>query len=77
MYVDSPRPASASAFMFSTWAGPGFARLHPRGLAPRIGKLGQWRHHLFERLRQQVQATGDPELVAPQQGAPGFPRVSR
>lgn len=38
--------------------------LHPRGLAPQIANLGQWRHHLFERLRQQVQATGDPALVA-------------
>ena len=36
--------------------------LHPQGLAPRIANLGQWRHHLFERLRQQVQATGDPAL---------------
>jgi transcriptional regulator with XRE-family HTH domain len=38
--------------------------LHPGGLAPRIVNLGQWRHHLFERLRQQVQATGDATLVA-------------
>ena len=36
--------------------------LHPGGLAPRIVNLGQWRHHLFERLRQQVQATGDATL---------------
>ena len=36
--------------------------LHPQGLAPRIANLGQWRHHLFERLRQQVQATGDRTL---------------
>ena len=36
--------------------------LHPQGLAPRIVNLGQWRHHLFERLRQQVQATGDAQL---------------
>lgn len=38
--------------------------LHPRGLAPQIVNLGQWRHHLFERLRQQIQATGDGALVA-------------
>ncbi|WBY00935.1 helix-turn-helix transcriptional regulator [Ramlibacter tataouinensis] len=37
--------------------------LHPRGLAGRIVNLGQWRAHLFERLRQQVQATGDPRLA--------------
>src|SRR5207253_3013815 len=36
--------------------------LHPQGLAPRIANLGQWRHHLFERLRQQIQATGDGYL---------------
>jgi len=38
--------------------------LHPRGLAPKIVNLGQWRHHLFERLRQQIHATGDSVLVA-------------
>ncbi|MCM2251888.1 MAG: helix-turn-helix domain-containing protein [Ramlibacter sp.] len=38
--------------------------LHPRGLAPRIVNLAQWRDHLFERLRQQIQATGDPLLAA-------------
>jgi transcriptional regulator with XRE-family HTH domain len=38
--------------------------LHPLGLAPKIVNLGQWRHHLFERLRQQVHATGDAVLQA-------------
>lgn len=38
--------------------------LHPRGLAPRIVNLAQWRDHLFERLRQQIQATGDPLLAS-------------
>ena len=38
--------------------------LHPLGLAPMIVNLGQWRHHLLERLRQQVQATGDATLAA-------------
>lgn len=37
--------------------------LHPRGLAPRIENLVQWRTHLFERLRQQIAATADPGLV--------------
>lgn len=36
--------------------------LHPQGLAPSIVNLVQWRAHLFERLRQQVQATGDTAL---------------
>ena len=38
--------------------------LHPNGLAPRITNLGQWRAHLFERLRQQIRASGDAGLVA-------------
>lgn len=38
--------------------------LHPQGLAPQIVNLGQWRHHLFERLRRQVQVTGDAALQA-------------
>ena len=38
--------------------------LHPDGLASRIANLAQWRHHLFERLRQQILATADPALLA-------------
>jgi hypothetical protein len=38
--------------------------LHPRGLAPRIANLGQWREHLLERLRQQIHHSGDPVLAA-------------
>jgi transcriptional regulator with XRE-family HTH domain len=37
--------------------------LHPKGLAPNILNLGQWRQHLFERLRQQINATGDATLA--------------
>ena len=37
--------------------------LHPNGLAPKIANLMQWRIHLFERLRQQIEATADPVLV--------------
>jgi transcriptional regulator with XRE-family HTH domain len=55
--------------------------LHPQGLAPRIANLPQWRAHLFERLRQQIQATADPALIAlqaelleyPAPQAPGAP----
>jgi len=47
--------------------------LHPGGLAPRIANLGQWRHHLFERLRQQIQATGDRALQALEQELRGYP----
>ncbi|HSV45871.1 MAG TPA: helix-turn-helix transcriptional regulator [Ramlibacter sp.] len=38
--------------------------LHPLGLASKIVNLEQWRQHLFERLRQQIHATGDATLVA-------------
>lgn len=47
--------------------------LHPQGLAPRIANLGQWRHHLFARLRQQIQATGDPRLQALEEELRGYP----
>ncbi len=38
--------------------------LHPKGLAPRIVNLGQWRAHLLARLRQQVAVSADPVLAA-------------
>jgi transcriptional regulator with XRE-family HTH domain len=47
--------------------------LHPLGLAPRIVNLLQWRNHLFERLRQQVHATGDAGLAALFEELRGYP----
>lgn len=47
--------------------------LHPEGVAPRIANLGQWRAHLLHRLRQQVEATGDPVLDALLQELLGYP----
>jgi transcriptional regulator with XRE-family HTH domain len=38
--------------------------LHPAGLAPRIANLAQWRAHLLERLRRQVEVTADATLAA-------------
>lgn len=38
--------------------------LHPLGLAPRIVNLAQWRGHLLQRLQQQIQVSGDANLVA-------------
>ncbi|NKC31572.1 helix-turn-helix domain-containing protein [Falsiroseomonas selenitidurans] len=38
--------------------------LHPGGLAPRIGNLPEWRAHILERLRRQLEASGDPVLEA-------------
>jgi transcriptional regulator with XRE-family HTH domain len=37
--------------------------LHPKGLAPRIANLAEWRAHLLARLRHQIDLTADPELV--------------
>lgn len=37
--------------------------LHPQGLSSRIVNLAQWRTHLLERLRRQVELTADPVLV--------------
>jgi transcriptional regulator with XRE-family HTH domain len=38
--------------------------LHPRGLAPYIVNLAQWRSHFLGRLAQQIAITGDSELDA-------------
>jgi transcriptional regulator with XRE-family HTH domain len=37
--------------------------LHPKGLAPRIVNLAQWRAHLFERVRHQIGLTADVVLA--------------
>jgi transcriptional regulator with XRE-family HTH domain len=37
--------------------------LHPDGLAPRIVNLAQWRQHVLERLRRQVDVSADPILA--------------
>ena len=47
--------------------------LNPRGLASRIVNLAQWRSHLFERLRQQIHATGDARLAELLEELHGYP----
>lgn len=37
--------------------------LHPEGLASRIVNLEEWRAHLLERLRRQVEVSGDPVIL--------------
>jgi transcriptional regulator with XRE-family HTH domain len=37
--------------------------LHPDGLAPRIVNFAEWRAHLLERLRRQVESTSDRVLL--------------
>lgn len=40
------------------------ASLHPKGFAPNIVNGADWRAHLLARLRQQIEASGDPVLSA-------------
>ena len=47
--------------------------LHPQGIAPRIANLAQWRNHLLERLRQQIEATGDGTLAVLLQELRAYP----
>lgn len=47
--------------------------LHPRGLAPRIENLGQWRDHVLHRIQRQVEVSGDPALRALRDELRAFP----
>jgi transcriptional regulator with XRE-family HTH domain len=47
--------------------------LHPQGIASRIVNLAQWRTHLFDRMRQQIAATADPQLAALLEELRGYP----
>ena len=47
--------------------------LHPRGLAPLIVNLGEWRAQFLGRLERQVAVTGDPELAALLEEVTGYP----
>jgi transcriptional regulator with XRE-family HTH domain len=47
--------------------------LHPAGLAPRISNLAEWRAHLLERLRTQIDVTADPVLRELMRELGGYP----
>ena len=47
--------------------------LHPGGMAPRIVNLGEWRAHLFGRLRRQIALTADPGLAELYQELRAYP----
>jgi transcriptional regulator with XRE-family HTH domain len=51
--------------------------LHPRGLAPRIVNLAEWRAHLLERLRRQVDVSADAVLVELLKELRGYPAPSQ
>jgi transcriptional regulator with XRE-family HTH domain len=46
---------------------------HPRGVAPLIVNLGQWRAHFCQRLERQLAVTGDPDLAALLEEVSGYP----
>jgi transcriptional regulator with XRE-family HTH domain len=51
--------------------------LHPRGLAPRVANLAEWRGHLLYRLRRQVELTADAALIELLREVSAYPGGSR
>jgi transcriptional regulator with XRE-family HTH domain len=47
--------------------------LHPRGMAPHIANLAEWRAHVLDRVRRQVGATGDRRLAELLEELGGYP----
>ena len=50
--------------------------LHPKGVAPRILNLAEWRAHLLDRLRRQIDVTADPVLADLHKELSAYPRGS-
>jgi transcriptional regulator with XRE-family HTH domain len=50
--------------------------LHPKGVAPRIANLFEWRAHLLERLRRQIEVSADPKLAELLKELQGYPAGS-
>lgn len=48
--------------------------LHPDGLAPRTVNHGQWRAHILDRLRRQIDLSGDPVLTALHEELAAYPQ---
>lgn len=51
--------------------------LHPKGLAQHIVNLAEWRDHLLTRLRQQIDMTADPVLIALLKELNAYPAPAR
>ena len=47
--------------------------LHPEGMAARIANLGEWRAHVFARLRRQIDLTADAALADLLRELRGYP----
>lgn len=69
----APLLAGASAELLKPPVNVLRLSLHPDGLAPRIANLPEWRAHLLERLRRQVEATADPVLSDLLKELKGYP----
>jgi transcriptional regulator with XRE-family HTH domain len=50
--------------------------LHPEGMAPRIANLAEWRAHILARVKQQIDMTADPELIALRRELLSYPAPS-
>jgi len=59
-----PLLAGASAALLAPPVNVLRLSLHPEGLSRRIVNLAQWRAHLLDRLRRQVEITADPVLAS-------------
>ena len=51
--------------------------LHPKGLAPGIANLDEWRGHILDRLRRQIAVSSDPALAALHQELSAYPGDER
>ncbi|MEO9341097.1 helix-turn-helix transcriptional regulator [Mesorhizobium sp. SB112] len=47
--------------------------LHPKGIAPRIVNLSEWRTHLIERLKMQIDASADAGLIELEKELSSYP----
>ena len=50
--------------------------LHPNGMAPRVENLAEWRAHLLHQLRERIELTADPKLIALQKEVQSYPAPS-
>jgi len=50
--------------------------LHPKGMAPRVANLVEWRAHLLARLMQQIDVSGDAILIELMRELSGYPAPS-
>ena len=51
--------------------------LHPKGMAPRIVNLSEWRAHVLERLHRLFAATGDPAIAELEEEIRSYPQERR